>query len=67
MLLANTTVARKITQAFPRYAMLRRHPTPSRRRFDSLLAAAEAVGVKLDVSTSKVRCASPFSKRTCCG
>ncbi len=54
MLLANIAVAQRIVQAFPRFAMLRRHPVPSRRRFDPLIAAAEAVGVSLDVSTSKV-------------
>jgi hypothetical protein len=54
MLLANIAVAEKIVKTFPRYAMLRRHPVPSRRRFDPLVAAAEAVGVELDVSSSKV-------------
>ncbi len=54
MLLANIAVATRIVQSYPRYAMLRRHPTPSRRRFDPLIAAAEAVGVSLDVSSSKV-------------
>jgi exosome complex exonuclease DIS3/RRP44 len=51
MLLANVAVATKTVEAFPRYAMLRRHPAPPRRSFDSLLAAAAAVGVKLKVDT----------------
>ena len=53
MLLANITVARRITKAFPMFACLRRHPQPSRQQFDQLLAAAASVGVKLDVSSSK--------------
>lgn len=53
MLLANITVAARITKAFPMFACLRRHPKPSRRQFDALLAAANSVGVKLDVSSSK--------------
>lgn len=53
MLLANITVARRITKAFPMFACLRRHPRPSKRQFDQLLAAAASVGVELDVSSSK--------------
>ena len=53
MLLANIWVARRTVEAFPRYALLRRHPAPPPAQFDSLLAAAAAVGVKLDVSSSK--------------
>ena len=53
MLLANITVAARIAEVFPRAAMLRRHPSPPARAFDGLLAAAKAVGVTLDVSSSK--------------
>lgn len=53
MLFANITVARQITNAFPRFAMLRRHPPPDRRNFDTLVAAARAVGIDLSVGTSK--------------
>lgn len=53
MLLANVTVAAKIRQRFPMFACLRRHPPPSKQQFDGLLAAAQAVGVSLDVSSSK--------------
>lgn len=53
MLLANITVARKIVSVYPQFSMLRRHPPPSRRRFDELLAAAAAVGVSLEVHSSK--------------
>jgi exosome complex exonuclease DIS3/RRP44 len=53
MLFANINVAQQITDTFPQYALLRRHPPPDRRAFDSLLAAAKAVGVELKVDTSK--------------
>lgn len=53
MLLANVTVARRITDAFPRYAVLRRHPEPPRRNFDQLIAAAKVVGVEIDVESSR--------------
>ncbi|CAE7690042.1 Dis3, partial [Symbiodinium sp. KB8] len=53
MLLANITVAQKVTDTFPRFSLLRRHPAPSRRAFDSLVAAAESVGVHLNVNSSK--------------
>ena len=53
MLFANITVARKITQTFPRYALLRRHPVPQRQNFDGLIAAAAVAGVEIRVDTSK--------------
>lgn len=53
MLLANVTVAEKITQSFPTHALLRRHPPPSPHAFDALVDASKAVGVEIDVSTSK--------------
>lgn len=53
MLFANVTVARRIVDAYPLYACLRRHPPPSRRAFDELMAAADTVGVSIDVSSSK--------------
>ena len=53
MLLANIAVARRITQRFPRYGMLRRHPPPARTRFDELLAKAAVAGVELEVGSSK--------------
>ncbi len=49
MLLANITVAKKILRHFPSVSCLRRHPAPSRRQFDGLLAAARAVGVEISV------------------
>ncbi|KAA0145583.1 hypothetical protein FNF31_08017 [Cafeteria roenbergensis] len=53
MLLANVTVARRITDAFPRYAVLRRHPEPPQRNFDQLIAAARVVGVEIDCEDLK--------------
>lgn len=52
MLLANITVAGKIAQHYPSFAMLRRHPAPARTNFDALLASCAAVDVTLDVDTS---------------
>jgi exoribonuclease R len=53
MLLANVWTAKRTAEQFPRYAMLRRHPAPPRAQFDSLLAAAAAVGVVMRVDSSK--------------
>ena len=53
MLLANVWVARKTATAFPRCALLRRHPSPPPQAFEALHAAAAAVGVVMDVSSSK--------------
>lgn len=53
MLFANISVGRKILRHFPTCSMLRRHPSPSRRQFDVLIAAAESVGLKLSVETSR--------------
>jgi exosome complex exonuclease DIS3/RRP44 len=54
MLLANIAVAEKICRHFPSCSLLRRHPIPAPRQFDPILRAAAAVGLTLDVSTSKV-------------
>jgi exosome complex exonuclease DIS3/RRP44 len=53
MLAANIAVARRIQEAYPRYALLRRHPAPPQRNFDPLLTAAASVGQTIDVSSSK--------------
>ena len=49
-----STVAKKILRHFPTLAVLRRHQPPSREQFTSLVSAASAVGVHIDISTSKV-------------
>ena len=53
MLLANVAVAEKIEQVYPKRALLRRHPNPSKEMLDDLIACAKCVGVTLDVSSSK--------------
>lgn len=54
MLLANIAVAEKIVRHFPACSLLRRHPTPAPSQFEPILRATAAVGLSLDVSTSKV-------------
>ena len=51
MLLANTTVAGHVLEAFPHSALLRRHPNPSPDDFAPLAAALRAHGQSLDLST----------------
>jgi hypothetical protein len=53
MLLANVASAEAILKAYPSHALLRRHPTPAPRMFDPLLKACAAVGVAVDVSSSR--------------
>ena len=53
MLLANCAVAERVTAAFPRCSLLRRHPAPPRSAFDGLVAAARAVGCELRVDSGK--------------
>lgn len=53
MLAANVAVAEKILAHFPSCSLLRRHPSPSPKMLEPLLRTATAVGVKLDISSSK--------------
>ncbi|GAB2254227.1 hypothetical protein Droror1_Dr00022036 [Drosera rotundifolia] len=53
MLAANVSVAKKILEHFPSCSLLRRHPTPTREMLEPLLRTSAAVGVDLDVSSSK--------------
>lgn len=53
MLLANITVSKQMLRHYPTLAILRRHQPPTREQFGPLLAAASAVGVHLDISSSK--------------
>jgi exosome complex exonuclease DIS3/RRP44 len=53
MLAANISVAEKILKHFPAYSLLRRHPVPTPSMFEPLLRTAAAVGVHLDISSSK--------------
>ena len=50
MLLANCAVARRILDAYPGLALLRRHPTPTPAMLAPLVAAATAAGVAMDIS-----------------
>lgn len=42
MLLANISVATKIFEDFPEWAVLRRHPSPPLANFDALVKAAKS-------------------------
>ncbi|KAK9948228.1 hypothetical protein M0R45_003814 [Rubus argutus] len=53
MLAANVSVAEKILKHYPLCSLLRRHPTPTREMLEPLLRTAAAVGLNLDVSSSK--------------
>ncbi|KAJ7944036.1 Exosome complex exonuclease [Quillaja saponaria] len=53
MLAANVSVAKQILDHFPLCSLLRRHPTPTREMLEPLLRTAAAVGLHLDVSSSK--------------
>ena len=59
MLLANVTVARAITSAFPQCAMLRRHPPPTPGAFDELARSLALQGFDdFDASSSLALTAS---------
>ncbi|GAB2279377.1 Exosome complex exonuclease RRP44 A [Dionaea muscipula] len=53
MLAANVSVAKKILEHFPFCSLLRRHPSPTREMLEPLMRTAVAVGVNLDISSSK--------------
>ncbi|ESW09622.1 hypothetical protein PHAVU_009G142600 [Phaseolus vulgaris] len=53
MLAANVSVAEQILKSFSLCSLLRRHPTPTREMLEPLLQTAAAVGLHLDVSSSK--------------
>ncbi|OVA00648.1 Ribonuclease II/R [Macleaya cordata] len=53
MLAANISVAEKILKHFPLCSLLRRHPSPTKEMLEPLLRTATAVGLGLDVSSSK--------------
>ena len=58
MLLANISVAREITRAFPQFAMLRRHPAPTPGAFSGLQKQLAQHGLELDDSSSLALTAS---------
>lgn len=53
MIYANHWVARKIQEAFPHQALLRRHPPPRQELFDQLVETARARGFSIDTRTNK--------------
>ncbi|KAH6837586.1 ribonuclease II family protein [Perilla frutescens var. hirtella] len=53
MLAANISVAKKILEHFPFTSLLRRHPTPTNEMLEPLIQTAAAVGLSLDVTSSK--------------
>lgn len=53
MLLANISVAKKIFQHFPEFAVLRRHPSPPPANYDVLVKAARSKGFDLEVDSAK--------------
>ncbi|GAB4819868.1 hypothetical protein N2152v2_006914 [Parachlorella kessleri] len=52
MIFANAAVAERTFRAFPRAALLRRHPPPRRDGFAEVLPLCESVGVELDFSSN---------------
>ncbi|XP_023188366.1 DIS3-like exonuclease 1 isoform X1 [Xiphophorus maculatus] len=53
MIYANHWVARKIQEAFPYQALLRRHPQPRQELFSQLVDTARARGFSIDTRTNK--------------
>lgn len=53
MLLANISVAEKIENEFPEFAMLRRHPEPPQTNFEPLIKAAKHLNFEIDTSSGK--------------
>ena len=53
MLLANVTVAKKILRHYPTLCILRRHPSPNRTAFDSLISKAATNNVQITIDASK--------------
>ena len=53
MLIANITVSKKVLRHFPTLGILRRHQPPSKTQFSSFLQAAQAVGISLNIDSSK--------------
>ncbi|GAV78185.1 RNB domain-containing protein, partial [Cephalotus follicularis] len=53
ILAANVSIAKQILKHFPPCSLLRHHPTLTREMLEPLLRTATAVGLNLDVSSSK--------------
>jgi DIS3-like exonuclease 2 len=53
MLLANMAVAHHIYTAFPKIALLRRHPKPDQRQIDELVKLCKSHGIQFNAQSSK--------------
>ncbi|GAA0143470.1 exoribonuclease [Lithospermum erythrorhizon] len=53
MLAANISVGEQILKHFPLCSLLRRHPSPTKEMLEPLLRTAAAIGIDLDVTSSK--------------
>ncbi|TKR80691.1 hypothetical protein L596_014723 [Steinernema carpocapsae] len=53
MLLANCSVAEKISQSYPDCAILRRHPTPTEESYAPLIEVAKARGFTINTESGK--------------
>ncbi|XP_017760739.1 PREDICTED: exosome complex exonuclease RRP44 [Eufriesea mexicana] len=53
MLLANISVAKKIVEEFPEFAVLRRHPEPPSANFEPLIKAGKNQGFIINVNSGK--------------
>ncbi|KAI7869074.1 hypothetical protein BDF14DRAFT_1880529 [Spinellus fusiger] len=53
MIMANSSVGKRVYQGFRDAALLRRHPAPTASQFDRLLKAAKSRGFSVDFSTNK--------------
>ncbi|XP_031850176.2 exosome complex exonuclease RRP44-like protein Dis3 [Nomia melanderi] len=53
MLLANTSVAKKIVEEFPECAVLRRHPEPPPANFEPLIKAGKNQGFTINTNSGK--------------
>lgn len=52
MLLANMATAHRIKTAFPKFAVLRRHPQPQSRMLETVVSTCESLGVTIDGSSA---------------
>jgi exosome complex exonuclease DIS3/RRP44 len=52
MLLANVTISKKILRHYPTLSVLRRHPSPNRSMFQSLISKARCRGFEIDIEDS---------------
>ncbi|XP_071794054.1 DIS3-like exonuclease 1 [Asterias amurensis] len=53
MIFANHWVAKKISEMFPSFALLRHHPLPRQDQFQDLVDSAKARGFTIDTSSNK--------------